>query len=74
MLTVVETQKFCDTNLWWYTKPQANQHKQQNPDCKRLENPATKGMKRIKDTNIIQKGEDQRDGNTVASGKMVIYD
>ena len=74
MLTVVETQKFCDTNLWWYKKPQENRHKQQKPYCKRPENLATKGMKRIKYTNIIQKGEDQRNVNTVASGKMVIDD
>ena len=74
MLTVVETQKFCNTNLWWYTKPHANRHKQQNPDCKRLEKPETKEMKRIKDTNIIEKEKDQRNVNTVASGKMVIND
>ena len=31
-------------------------------------------MKRIKDTNIIQKGKDQRNVNTVALGKMGIDD
>ena len=44
------------------------------PDFKTLENPTIKGMKRIKDTNIIQKGEYQRNVNIVASGKMVIDD